>query len=130
MPFWILRVQVSLIGRRAQTAWTDDEAAHAMWAEPHTFYVPAGEVPLAQVRSHGYELLLEAPPLVALSKRPQGVRMAPAISDANDAVHLAEFLVLEVEAQRDDFLRHVEFELTVERTDLWAIPYSADQPLL
>jgi hypothetical protein len=130
VPFWVLSARVSLISRRAQTAWTDDETAHAMWAEPQAFFVPAGELPLTQVRSLGYNLLLEPPPLVALSKRPQGARMAPAISDAADAAYLAEFLVLEVEAQRDDFLRHVEFELTIERTDLWAIPCGDGKPLL
>lgn len=130
MPVWVLLGQVELLGRQAQTAWTDDEKAHAMWAESRTFYVPAGEVPLAQVRALGYRFLLEPPTLVALSKRPNGARMAPAISDATDAAQLAEFLVLEVEAQRDDFLRRVEFELTVERADLWAIPCSNGKPLL
>lgn len=131
MPYWVLRGTVTLGERSLQLSlWEATDQAQAMWAVPRTFYVPAAELPLARVQYHGYTLLMQQPTLTALASPPAGARMEPAVSNAEDATSLAEYLVLSVEVKRDDMLQRIAFEISFDQAALWAIPHGDYEPLL
>jgi len=53
--------------------------------------------------------------------RPSGVRLTPVVVSAEDARKLLEFLVLSLEAGRDDWLKTLDFQIEVGAPELWAL---------
>lgn len=118
-PWWIFRGRVNLIRRETQGGNRSDEARQ-FWAQPRVMGVPAWELSLAAVKQAGVEMLKQPPVLNAIA-RPSGARLAPVVVSAEDARKLLEFLVLSLEAGRDDWLKTLDFEIEVGAPELWAL---------
>ncbi len=118
-PWWIFRGSVNLIKRETQGGNRSDEARQ-FWAQPRVIGVPAWELSIAAVKQAGVQLLKQPPVLNAIP-RPSGVRLTPVVVSAEDARKLLEFLVLSLEAGRDDWLKTLDFQIDVGAPELWAM---------
>jgi hypothetical protein len=118
-PWWIFTGRVNLIKRETQGGNRSDEARQ-FWAQPRVMAVPAWELSIAAVKQAGVQLLQRPPQLTATS-RPSGTRLTPVVVSAEDARKMLEFLVLSLEAGRDDWLKTVDFQIDVSAPELWAI---------
>ena len=67
----------------------------------------------------GKRHLLEHKPSTLTRRLCGNAEMAPA-----DAKKMLEFIVLAIEARRQDWLRELTFHLEVGQPDLWALPQS------
>lgn len=123
MPFWIFSGRVNIVRRETQggNRRMGDESAR-FWAEPRRLYVPAWELSIDAVRSAGVDML-KAQPAYESIPRPIGARLTPAVVSAGDARKMLEFIVLSLEAGRDDWLTHLDFRLEVGEPEMWALPY-------
>ncbi len=82
--------------------------------------MPAWELSIAAVKQAGVQLLKQPPALNAIA-RPSGVRLTPVVVSAEDARKMLEFMVLSLEAGRDDWLKTVDFQIEAGPPELWAI---------
>ena len=119
-PLWIFSGQVTLRSRQTQGGKKAGREADEFWQAPRRFYVPAGDLSPAQIRSIGLDLLNRQPSPIPLPAGPQTGRMRPALLSAADAAQFAEFLVLDLEAQRRDMLKDLQFDLLLGEPALWA----------
>jgi hypothetical protein len=123
-PMWIFAAQVSFAQR---DTWQRATQPDKLWQQPVRFYVPAYPCALAQMQKLGAELtrkqvVLPAGPAQGPLK---GVTLLP-----SDAVAAAEFIVLTIEAERNDKLKSVNFTINFGPPDLWVLPYKGDWPIL
>ncbi len=118
-PWWIFRGRVNLIRRETQGGNRSNEA-HQFWAQPHVMGVPAWELSLGAVKSAGVQMLKQPPVLNAIP-RPTGAPLTPAVVSAEDARKMLEFLILTLEAGRDDWLKTLDFQIEAGPPELWAI---------
>ncbi len=118
-PWWIFRGSVNLIRRETQGGNRSDEA-HRFWAQPHVMSVPAWELSIAAVKQAGIQLLKQPPVLKAIP-HPGGAKLTPAVVSAEDARKMLEFLILTLEASRDDWLKTLDFQIEAGPPELWAI---------
>jgi predicted nucleic acid-binding Zn-ribbon protein len=118
-PWWIFRGSVNLIKRETQGGNRSDEARQ-FWAQPRVMGVPAWDLSMAAVKQAGVQRLKQPPVLNAIA-RPSGVRLTPAVVSAEDARKMLEFLVLTLEAGRDDWLKTLDFQIEAGLPELWAI---------
>jgi hypothetical protein len=118
-PWWIFRGRVNLIKRDTQGGNRSDEARQ-FWAQPRVLGVPAWELSIAAVKQAGVQMLQRPPQLTAIT-RPTGVRLPPVVISAEDARKMLEFLVLSLEAGRDDWLKTLDFQIEVGAPELWAL---------
>jgi len=118
-PWWIFRGRVNLIKRETQGGNRSDEARQ-FWAQPRVMGVPAWELSIAAIKQAGVQLLKQ-PPVLNATPRPSGVRLTPVVVSAEDARKMLEFLVLSLEAGRDDWLKTLDFQIEVGVPELWAI---------
>jgi hypothetical protein len=65
--------------------------------------------------------LLKQPPVLNAIARPSGVRLTPVVVSAEDARNMLEFLILTLEAGRDDWLKTVDFQIEAGAPELWAL---------
>ena len=127
LPFWVFTAAVN-ITRRDSYGGIDPRPG-LNWKEPRRFYIPAFTASLEQLQTLGAELTKEQPPLTP-GQYGRGDR-APTLADCtlppDEALHVAEFVVLTIEAQRLDKLRQVQF--TIENPtppELWLLPFTGD----
>jgi hypothetical protein len=118
-PWWIFKGSVNLIRRETQGGNRSEEARR-FWAQPRVLCVPAWELSVAAVKQAGLHMLQQPPELNAIP-RPGGARLTPAVVSAEDARKMLEFLVLTLEANRDDWLRTLDFHIEAGPPELWAI---------
>ncbi len=118
-PWWIFKGSVNLIKRETQGGNRSDEA-RKFWAQPHVMSVPAWELSIAAVKSAGVQMLKQPPVLNAIP-RPSGAKLTPAVVSAEDARKMLEFLILTLEASRDDWLKTLDFQIEAGLPELWAI---------
>ncbi len=118
-PWWIFKGRVNLIRRETQGGNRSDEA-HKFWAQPRVMGVPAWELSLGAVKSAGVQMLKQPPALNAMP-RPNGAQLTPAVVSAEDARKMLEFLILTLEAGRDDWLKSLDFQIEAGPPELWAI---------
>ena len=118
-PWWIFKGRVNLIKRETQGGNRSDEARQ-FWAQPRVMAVPAWDLSIAAVKQAGVQLL-QRPPVLNAIARPSGVRLTPAVVSAEDARKMLEFLVLTLEAGRDDWLKTVDFQIEAGLPELWAM---------
>ena len=118
-PWWVFRGRVDLIRRETQGGNRSDEA-RKFWAQPHVMCVPAWELSIAAVRQEGLQMLKQPPALNAIP-RPGGAQLIPAVVSAEDARKMLEFLILTLEASRDDWLKTLDFTIEAGLPELWAI---------
>ncbi|HSD82356.1 MAG TPA: hypothetical protein VLG46_00765 [Anaerolineae bacterium] len=118
-PWWIFKGSVNLLARETQGGNRSDEA-RKFWAQPRVMGVPAWELSMGAVKSAGVQMLKQPPVLQAIP-RPSGAPLAPAVVSAEDARKMLEFLILTLEAGRDDWLKTLDFRIEAGPPELWAI---------
>jgi predicted nucleic acid-binding Zn-ribbon protein len=118
-PWWIFKGRVNLIRRETQGGNRSDEARQ-FWAQPRVMAVPAWDLSIAAVKQAGVQLL-QRPPVLNATPRPSGAKLAPAVVSAEDARKMLEFLILTLEAGRDDWLKTVDFQIEAGPPELWAL---------
>jgi hypothetical protein len=118
-PWWIFRGRVNLIRRETQGGNRSEEARQ-FWAQPRVMGIPAWELSIAAAKQAGVQLL-QRPPLLTAIPRPAGTRLIPVVVSAEDARKMLEFLVLSLEAGRDDWLKTLDFQIEVGAPELWAV---------
>lgn len=121
-PYWVTYGNVNITSR--QTQGTNRQAlqdSQDLWNPPRNFYIPAWEMPIAQVRQIGSQLIHQQPQLTA-GDRPNGVQFPAANITAADALQLLEMIVLHIEAKRKDWLKDLKFTIEAPEPELWVIP--------
>jgi hypothetical protein len=123
-PFWVFAGTVHFSLRLSYVGHTEPEE---LWNSPRRFYVPAYTSTLAQLQTLGADLTQRQAPLQAgpAAGAVQGCTIFP-----DDARHAVEFVVLTIEAARQDKLRSVQFELNLAPPELWMLPFTGEQVLL
>lgn len=126
LPLWQFNATVNFTQRDTQGGSSSArEAAARFWAEPRRLYVPAWSLPVSRARKLGASLV-QAQPVFRAVDRPQGAQLQTAVVNTDDALKLLEFVILSLEAQRDDWLKAVEFTIDAGPPQLWAIPARHD----
>jgi hypothetical protein len=97
-----------------------------LWGEPRRLFVPAWTVDMHNARDIGSTLAQRQPVFVPI-ERPSNAHMKTATVTAVDARKMLEFIIITIEAQRDDWLRDIEFRLELGSPTLYAIPAEAQQ---
>jgi hypothetical protein len=82
--------------------------------------VPAWDLSMAAVKQLGVPLLKQ-PPVLKAGTRPSSARLTPVVVSAEDARKMLEFLILTLEASRDDWLKTLDFQIEAGPPELWAI---------
>jgi hypothetical protein len=116
-PFWVTRGQVNLTVRETYKG-DEGRAAREFWASPRLFYVPAWETSLDEVVSTGVNLLRSPQRLDPGSRTP----FLPVVVLPADVRPLVEFIVINIEAERRDALKTLNFDLKLEPLQLWVLP--------
>jgi hypothetical protein len=118
-PWWIFTGSVNLTRRETQGGNRSDDARR-FWAQPRVMSVPAWDLSLSSIKQAGIQMLQQPPALNAMP-RPAGAKLTPAVVSAEDARKMLEFLVLTLEAGRDDWLKTLDFTIEAGLPQLWAI---------
>ncbi len=115
-PFWVTQGTAQLTRKTFRGNQTQEMIA--FWQQPRIFYVPAFNMPLDQVIQTGVQFLRQPIPLQPGSPAPfLPVTVLPA-----DVRPLAEFILIEIEADRKDLLRELQFDLQLSIPQLWIFP--------
>jgi hypothetical protein len=125
LPFWLFEGQVHIDKRETQGRARTAEVEH-LWSQPRRLFVPAWTVDMHNARDIG-SALAQRQPLFLPVERPSGAQMKTATVTAEDALKMLEFIIITIEAQRDDWLRDIEFRLELGSPTLYAIPAEAQQ---
>jgi hypothetical protein len=118
-PWWVFEGHVQIDRREAQSGNRREEALK-FWSQPRSFFVPAWELSLQALKRDGLEMLKKQPQLQA-GPRPAQLHLTPVVVSAEDARRMLEFLVLTLEAGRDDWLKTIDFKVEVGEPVLWAL---------
>ncbi len=118
-PWWVFEGRVQINRRETQSGNRREEALK-FWSQPRSFFVPAWELSLSSLKQDGLDMLKKQPQLQA-GTRPAQVTLSPVVISAEDARRMLEFLVLSLEAGRDDWLKSIDFKVEVGEPVLWAL---------
>jgi len=122
LPYWVFQGQVNVSQRESQGGGSSSgKAAEQLWSAPRLLYVPAWDLPMNRVQEIGGQLIQQQPALKAVEK-PAAFRLRPAIITAQDAEKMLEFIVLAIEARREDYLKSLTFKMKLGEPQLWALP--------
>ena len=91
----------------------------AFWSTAHWFFIPAYSLPLDNLVQTGVEKLLSPQPMQDGGPR---LPFYPVTVLPEDVKPLAEFVVLALEAGRKDNLRTLNFDLQLQKPELWIFP--------
>jgi hypothetical protein len=116
-PFWVTQGKVTFRERQTYKG-NETAAAKDFWSVSRLFYVPAWACSLEEILSIG-GALLKNPFSMNLGSP---CRFAPVILLPSDLQALAEFMVINIEAERRDWLKSVLFDLKLEKPQLWIMP--------
>lgn len=131
LPMWIFQAQVWLQRRETQGGSRHDKAAQEFWGVPRNFYVPAWDLSLETLHNVSLPLLESQPHYrPATHNTPGNLPLHPVRVSAGEARKLSEFLVLETEVQRKDWLKSLEFTIEAGEAMLWALPAGRGDRLL
>lgn len=121
-PYWVFEGIVDIQKRDTQGGdRSSAKASASLWAVPRRLYVPAWDLSLEMAQDVGSRLIQEQPRLSEIP-RPENANLATATVTPDDALKLLEFVVLAIEARRDDWLRELEFQIDAGEPVLWALP--------
>jgi hypothetical protein len=125
LPFWVYWGKVTINERRTQGGGSADEEARDYWAQPRRFYVPAWACDLPEARDLAQDLLEKQPFLEAIIP-PEGAAFEPAVITPDDARKLLELLIVTLEAERNDWMERLAFDLRLDSEALWLLPAARD----
>jgi hypothetical protein len=124
LPFWVFSGSVKMTQRVSQGGGRSaNEQAEALWSAPRRLYVPAWELDLKAAQEIGARLIQQQPSFDFITP-PAEATLTPATVAPADAKKMLEFIILAIEARRQDWLRELTFHLEVGEPDLWALPQS------
>jgi hypothetical protein len=121
LPFWVYQGQVTIKERKTQGGRSAEQEARTFWANPRRLFVPAWESELAEARELAQRLLQEQPVLEAMDP-PEGASFRPAVVTAEDARKLLELVIVSMEANRNDWMDSLDFDLKLESEVLYLFP--------
>jgi hypothetical protein len=121
LPFWVYRGRVTITERKTQGGRSAEKDAQAFWAQPRRVYIPAWACELVEARELVQELLEKQPFMEAVIP-PDGAAFEPATMTPTDARKLLELVVVSIEAQRNDWMETLNFDLRLESEALWLLP--------
>ena len=116
-PFWVTRGKVTF-QERITYRGDEQKAMQDFWAEPRLFAIPAFALPLEEAIAMGVQFLHQPIPMEMGKPAP----FPPIVVPPQDVHPLAEFIVMSVEAERKDALKHLKFTLTLEPLQCWILP--------
>ncbi|WP_420640945.1 hypothetical protein [Candidatus Leptofilum sp.] len=122
LPLWVFNGRVNITNR--QTQGRNKEAqqhSEQLWGYPRRLYVPAWELPTETASQLGGDLVQHQPTFQRTSQ-PDTFSLVEAVITPDDALKLLEFVVLNVEAARKDWLKELQFSIEAAKPQLWAIP--------
>ncbi|MCB0016446.1 MAG: hypothetical protein KDE09_01590 [Anaerolineales bacterium] len=114
LPFWMFEAKVNLGERKSQGGRSQENEARALWGQQRRFFIPAWELPMAQLRQISSDFVQTPPRMARLGAAPAGPPMTPASTSAADAAKMIEFIVLDIEARRSDYLRHLHYDVQIK----------------
>ncbi|MHC1782658.1 MAG: hypothetical protein AB9891_07860 [Anaerolineaceae bacterium] len=116
-PFWVVSGKATL----QRSAYKGDQSGEmrSFWQETRRFFIPAYDLPLDQLIESGAVMLHAGPTLP--EEGPTGPFL-PVVITRDDIQALAEFIVMGIEAARNDRLRELKIELTLQDPQLWILP--------
>lgn len=122
LPIWLFQGRVTLHQRETQGRGKTQEAEQ-FWRAPRYFYIPAWALTLSTIEKLSMPMLENQPVFQALvTNQLNEVPLQPAVLSAEDAEKLVDFLVLEMEVQRNDWLKTIRFDVALGEPALWALP--------
>jgi hypothetical protein len=115
-PYWVADGKVTL--RRVTFGSSrDQEAAQRFWSQPRRFFVPAYQASLENLLGQAAILLHSSPPL-----QPGPVARFEAITRPKEEIHAAaEFIVVAIEARRNDRLKEIQVSIELSPPALWVL---------
>jgi len=116
-PFWVARGVVRPQVRQTYQGDSSQEM-NAWWAAPRLFYIPAFRLKIEESVALGVKYLLQPVRMEPGSPAP----FRPVVVSPEDLVPLAEFMVMNIEAERRDALREFRFEIGLDSPQLWILP--------
>jgi hypothetical protein len=114
-PYWVALGRVRFTRRES---YGRDAAPNERWGRPVQFVLPAFAATVEQAVGAGVTLLERPPELV--EGEAQLLRGAAVLPDEIEP--LARFVVLSIEAARDDKLEAIEFIIDLGPPELWLLP--------
>ena len=116
-PIWVTQGQVTL----SRQTYRGDESRDMLqfWAQPRLFFIPAYGLPLDQMMDTCLRLLRQP---VTLQEGPSPAPFYPVTIHPEDLQALAEYIVIDVEAERKDVLKELDFKVQLGKADLWIVP--------
>lgn len=125
LPFWVYRAKVTIESRRTQGGRSAEQEAQAFWAQPRRVYIPAWACELADARDLITDLLEKQPFLSAVPPA-EGAAFVPAAITTEDGRKLLELVIVTLEAERNDWMEHLKFDLRLDSEALWLLPARTD----
>ena len=115
-PIWRASGQPAL--QRSTYSGDQSREMHTFWQTARQFYVPAYTLPLESIIQVGMQWLKTAPVL----QPGAAVPFLPITVPPGDVRPMAEFITLGMEAERNDKLKELRFELQLSEPELWIVP--------
>jgi hypothetical protein len=115
-PFWVARGRVRFSRRES---YGREAAPEQRWEQPVRFVLPAYTTSVERAVALGVGFLQRPPALSEGGAQPlQGASVPP-----EQIAPLARFVVLSIEAERDDKLEAIEFTVELDTPELWCLPF-------
>jgi hypothetical protein len=114
-PFWVAAGRVRFTRRES---YGRDAAPEPRWDQPVRFVVPAYATAVERVVGLGVGFVMRPPALQeGESQSLHGVTVLP-----EQIAPLTRFIVLSIEAERDDKIEAIEFTVELDTPELWVLP--------
>jgi hypothetical protein len=114
-PVWVFTGSVEIVSRES---YSGRGRADGLWSQPVHLYVPAYTCPLQELEDVGAKLTRQQP---GITPGPAGTLKGCTLLPS-EARTVAEFIVLTIEAEQKDKLKHIEVLLKVGPPELWVLP--------
>lgn len=115
-PYWVTTIKVSL-NRETLRGNLSDEMLQ-FWQNPRTVFIPAFGMELEEMLKRA-EALIKNPPILFTGPV---IAFKPVVLSPFDLKAYIEFLVMQIEAGRQDDLKQLTFELQLDEPVLWIFP--------
>jgi hypothetical protein len=117
-PYWVADGQVTMERETYDYAEEGGIAAEQFWGQSRRFFVPAYQAPLEGLLKVARDMLLNPPDL-----KPGPATPFEAVTlYRDDVLAAAEFIVIAIEAGREDRIKSIDFKLELSKPVLWILP--------
>jgi hypothetical protein len=115
-PYWVTTAKVDLLRETLRGNLTKDSLQ--FWQNPRTVFIPAYSTEMEALLKKA-EALIKNPPVLFSAEM---MTFKPVILSLVDLRAYVEFLVMQIEADRQDNLKQLTFELQLSDPVLWILP--------